>query len=171
MILLSWFTICEVGVSNNPLAHSCPIFLCCLVMDSFGQIWEGKSWDCKRPGLGQNSNFLQPSLVASMIRTWSNFCHSQICKDWARIANLCLFLFSNFRKGRLLYIRPVGRSVGWLVDVTINFFNIYRHKSPLLTQYHSIPISTKLYWPSTTKLQPVSPHTDPVPCIPTSTVL
>ena len=59
------------------------------------------------------------------------------------------FLFSNFRKGRLLYIRPVGwlvgRSVGWWVDVTINFFNIYRHKSPLLTQYHSIPISTKLY--------------------------
>ena len=30
------------------------------------------------------------------------------------------FLFSNFRKGRLLYICPVG----WLVDVTINFFNI-----------------------------------------------
>ena len=25
------------------------------------------------------------------------------------------FLFSNFRKGRLLYIRPVGRSVGWSV--------------------------------------------------------
>ena len=50
------------------------------------------------------------------------------------------FLFSDFRKGRLLYICPVG----WLVDVTINFFNIYRHKSPLLTQYHSILISTEL---------------------------
>ena len=25
------------------------------------------------------------------------------------------FLFSNFRKGRLLYIHPVGRSVGWSV--------------------------------------------------------
>ena len=25
------------------------------------------------------------------------------------------FLFSNIRKGRLLYIRPVGRSVGWSV--------------------------------------------------------
>ena len=36
------------------------------------------------------------------------------------------FLFSNIRKGRLLYIHPVGwlvgRSVGWSVDVTINFF-------------------------------------------------
>ena len=32
------------------------------------------------------------------------------------------FLFSNFRKGRLLDIRPVGRLVGWSVDVTINFF-------------------------------------------------
>ena len=56
------------------------------------------------------------------------------------------FLFSNFGKGRLLYIRPVGWlvgwSVGWSVDVTINFFNIHRHKSPLLTQYHAIPIST-----------------------------
>ena len=41
--------------------------------------------------------------------------------------------------------RLVGRSVGWSVDVTINSFNIYRHKSPLLTQYHSIPISTNQY--------------------------
>ena len=108
------------------------------------------------------------------------------------------FLFSNFRKGRLLYIHPVGRlvdvtinfsicnslpffyfltfkkadcsiftlSVGWSVgrsvDVTINFFNIYRHKSPLLTQYHSIPISTKLFWPSTIKYQPVLPCKGPV---------
>ena len=58
---------------------------------------------------------------------------------------LPFFLFSNFRKGRLLYICHVGRLVGWLVDVTINLFNIYRHKSPILTQYHLIPISTKLY--------------------------
>ena len=59
-----------------------------------------------------------------------------LCTHWApnlsffciikvlEIANLCLFLFSSFRKGILLYIHPVGRSVGWLVDVTINFFNI-----------------------------------------------
>ena len=31
----------------------------------------------------------------------------------------------NFEKGRLLYIHPVGWSVGWSVDVTINF-SIYR---------------------------------------------
>ena len=43
------------------------------------------------------------------------------------------------------------------------FFNIYRHKSPILTQFHLIPSSTKLYWPSTTKYQPVPPHTDPAP--------
>ena len=59
--------------------------------------------------------------------------------------SLPFFLFSNIRKGRLLYIRPVGRLVGWSVDVTINSFNIYRLKSPLLTQYRSIPITTKLY--------------------------
>ena len=43
------------------------------------------------------------------------------------------------------------------------FFNIYRHKSPTLTQYHLIPSSTKLYWPSTTKYQPVPLSTYPVP--------
>ena len=51
--------------------------------------------------------------------------HHSYCKS------LPFFLFSNIRKGRLLC-----RLVGWSVDVTINFFNIYRHKSPLLTQYH-----------------------------------
>ena len=58
------------------------------------------------------------------------------------------FLLSKFRKGRLLYIRPVGWSVGWSVGVTINFFNIYRHTSLLLTQYHfiqAVPIYTDLY--------------------------
>ena len=89
------------------------------------------------------------------------------------------FLFSNIRKGRLPNICSVGRLVGWSVDVTINFFNIYRHKSPLLTQYHSIPISTNQYqviltqyhlvttsitpyWPSTIKYQPVLPCKGPV---------
>ena len=43
------------------------------------------------------------------------------------------------------------------------FFNIYRHKSVVLTQFHLISSSTKLHWPSTTKYQPVPPHTDPVP--------
>ena len=40
------------------------------------------------------------------------------------------FLFSNFRKGRLLYIHPVGWSVGWLVDVTINFFQFPLQQCP-----------------------------------------
>ena len=31
-----------------------------------------------------------------------------------------------------------------------------------MTQYHLIPSSTKLYWPSTTMYQPVPPHTDSV---------
>ena len=31
----------------------------------------------------------------------------------------------------------------------------------ILTQYHLIPSSTKLYWPSTTNYQPVPPNTDP----------
>ena len=45
-----------------------------------------------------------------------------------------------------------------------SYLNKYRHKSPILTQYHLIPSSTK-YWPSTTKYQPVPPHTDSVPPI------
>ena len=52
------------------------------------------------------------------------------------------FLLSKFRKGRLLNLCPVTRSVGWSVGrsvgVTIIFFNIYRHRSLLLTQYHFI---------------------------------
>ena len=50
------------------------------------------------------------------------------------------------------------------------FFDIYRHKSPLLTQYHliltqyyKVPTSTAPYWHSTTKYQPVPASTDPVP--------
>ena len=44
---------------------------------------------------------------------------THICLWYFIIANLCLFLFSNFRKGRLLYIRPVGRLVGWLTSPLI----------------------------------------------------
>ena len=40
-------------------------------------------------------------------------------------------------------------------DQISTFFNTYRHKSPILTQYFLIPSSTNLYWPSTTKYQPV----------------
>ena len=42
------------------------------------------------------------------------------------------------------------------------FFNIYRHKSLVLTQFYLIPSNIMLYRPSTTKYQPVPPHTDPV---------
>ena len=31
------------------------------------------------------------------------------------------------------------------------FFNIWRHKSPIITQYHLIPSSAKIYWSITTK--------------------
>ena len=71
--------------------------------------------------------------------------------------NLCLFLLSNFRKGILPFICPVDRSV----DVTINFFNVYRHKSPLLTQYHSNtkyqskPSYTDLVAPSYNQYRPI----------------
>ena len=48
-------------------------------------------------------------------------------------------------------------------DQISTFSNIYRHTSPLLTQYNLILSSTELYRPSTTMYQPVPPHTDPVP--------
>ena len=47
-------------------------------------------------------------------------------------------------------------------DQISTFSNIYRHTSPLLTQYNLILSSTELYWPSTTMYQPVPPCTDPV---------
>ena len=98
--------------------------------------------------------------------------------------SLPFFYFLTFKKAdcsifALLVGWLVGRSVGRSVDITINSFNIYRHKSPLLTQYHSIPISTNQYqviltqyhlvttsitpyWPSTIKYQPVLPCKGPV---------
>ena len=48
-------------------------------------------------------------------------------------------------------------------DQISSFFNMYRHESLVLTQFYLIPSSTKLYWPSTTKYQPVPPHSDPAP--------
>ena len=41
-------------------------------------------------------------------------------------------------------------------------FNLYRHKSPVLTLYFLVPSSTNLYWPSATKYHPASPFTEPV---------
>ena len=87
------------------------------------------------------------------------------------------FYFLTFEKADCsTFALLVGQSVGWLTS-PLFFFNVYRHKSPSLTQYHFIPISTKLYlpnttkyypvpsapyWPSTTKYQPVPPCTDAV---------
>ena len=48
-------------------------------------------------------------------------------------------------------------------DQSSTFFNMYRHKSFVLTQWHLIPSSTKLYRPSTIKYQLVPPSTDPAP--------
>ena len=60
--------------------------------------------------------------------------------------SLLFFYFLKFEKADCsIFALLVGRSVGRSVDVTINFSNIYRHKSPLLTQYHSKRITTKLY--------------------------
>ena len=56
-----------------------------------------------------------------------------------------------------LFVRP---SRYGNIRLNLRFFNIYRHTSLVLTQFHLKPSSTKLYWPSTTKYQPVTPHID-----------
>ena len=58
---------------------------------------------------------------------------------------------------RRLFVRRPALVTSHQISI---FFNIYRHKSLALTQFHLIPSSTKLYWPSTTKYQPVLPSTD-----------
>ena len=119
---------------------------------------------------GTNMKCYKKSYIHLQVKPilWHRHCGTMVnmCRLWifnflsAKSLQIsAFFLFSNFRKGRLLYIHPVSRSV----DVTIIFFNIYRHISPLLTQYHLIPNSTAPYWPSTTKYQPVPPYIDPVP--------
>ena len=83
----------------------------------------------------------QPSVLVMKMVTLREVIKNCFCKS------LPFFYFLTFEKADcsifvLLVVWLVGRLVGWSVDVTINSFNIYRHKSPLLTQYHSIPIST-----------------------------
>ena len=59
---------------------------------------------------------------------------------------LFFLYFLTFEKAdSTIFALLVSWSVDWLVGVAINLFNIYRHKSPFLTQYHLIPISTKLH--------------------------
>ena len=74
-----------------------------------------------------------------------------------------------------LFVRPAMVTS----DQISTFFNMYRHKSPLLphtttvppntnqyclllTQYHQVPSSTALYWPITIIYQPVPPQNDPI---------
>ena len=84
---------------------------------------------------------------------------SQTQKCWLYVycKSLPFFLFSNFRKGRLLYICPVG----WSVDVNIIFFIIYRHKSPLITQYpnESVPLYINQHHPILTHYHPAPAST------------
>ena len=56
------------------------------------------------------------------------------------IANLCL-LFSNLQKGRLHYIRPVGRVVGLLESPLIFLLQI-AWLSPTPTKYRQVPPCT-----------------------------
>ena len=99
------------------------------------------------------------------------------------------FFFCLISKRQIALYSP-GWSVGRSVGVTINFFNIYRHTSLLLTQYHftqavpiytdpvppntnqycliltqyhQVPTSTTLNCSITTKYQSVSPYTDQIP--------
>ena len=69
------------------------------------------------------------------------------------------FLFSNIRKGRLLYIHPVGWpvdwSVGWLTSPLI--FSIYTGikalYKPSTTQYQSVPSDNEQVPPSYEELR------------------
>ena len=50
-------------------------------------------------------------------------------------------------------------------DQISTFSNIYRHTSPLLTMYHLIWSSTKLYWPSTSQYRNILTQYHQVPLI------
>ena len=94
---------------------------------------------------------------------WQTMTYENYYQQFLQISAFFLI----FEEGRLLYIHPVGRLVGWsvgrLVDVTINFFQCIEAYKPfinpvplntkpyqvILTQYHQVPTSTALYWPST----------------------
>ena len=58
-------------------------------------------------------------------------------------------------------VRPSVRPAMVTSNQISTFFNIYWHKSHIITQYHLI-VNTKKYQVKLTKYQPVSPCTDPV---------
>ena len=60
-------------------------------------------------------------LISIPVIVNSNICSVVICNP-NHCKSLPFFYFLTFKKGRLLYTHPVGWSVGWLVDVTIDFF-------------------------------------------------
>ena len=106
--------------------------------------WFTKSFRCRHPG-------------SNCKKTW-----------YSRASKGCLFCSSqpfivHWLSSPIFPCLFVRRPAMVTSDQISTFFNIYRHKSVVLTQFHLIPSSTKLHWPSTTKYQPVPPHTDPVP--------
>ena len=62
--------------------------------------------------------------ICQMSDTGLGFQSYFFCPYWFNCKSLPFFYFLTFEKGRLPYIHQVGRSVGWSVGVTINFFNI-----------------------------------------------
>ena len=121
---------CPIKVSKNvKQIFGYKIFTRCLTISLANEAWRLCLCDI---GYWSCHVFLQ-STLHTLIKSQNE----QNCKS------LPFFYFLNFEKGRLLYIHPVGRLVGWLTSPLI-FFNIYRHNSPLLTQYHLIPHRTML---------------------------
>ena len=85
------------------------------------------------------------------------------CQLWSHfhIAWLCLNLKLQTSWVALYSVVCVSVCEGSVTpdQISVFFVNICRHKSTLLTQYHLIPSSTELYWPSATKYQPGPPLT------------
>ena len=110
---------------------------------------------------------------------------------WTKMLfNWFLFLQES-EKGQISYwsIQTCTRimlSIDWLIDWLLtmlkkpqncpisDFFDLYPNTfcpycliqtwyRLLLTQYHQVPTSTAVYWPSTIMDQPLPPYTDPVP--------
>ena len=80
-------------------------------------------------------------------RSLSDLAINFVCAFHLTILQIsAFFLFPNFQKGRLLYIHPVGRSVGWLVgglvDVTIDFFQYIETLEHFI---NTVPLNTKQY--------------------------
>ena len=136
----------------------CNLLVNCSVLypslcQSISELW----WSTQRVNDRRKDHLACKSCLSSWFVLWVlHLCGSQVWEQKGHSKYLYLqisafFLLSNFRKGRLPYIRPVGRLVGRLASPLI-FFNIYRHSSLLLTQYHftqAVPIYTDPVPPNT----------------------